>query len=332
MDGRTEFPAAVAVPPNCFVADARTARAATRALVRARGWRRLCTVILVPLAFVVAAGLEITRSSTNLGIRLLAAFVAALVVCLPIWICAFALAFAVNLRIMKRRFFNGAVWQTSFEPDAFVVCGPLQASRYSYDLVESVVVKGDFVVLRQRSNPLRFVYPRALIPDDALERLRHWERQHPGQTPARRRLATAALVLAVGLAAYLGATWTHREPPDYQSAAEIAVALHDHDINCAYEPIVPASRVRAASAGICTGDGYVVNIYVYATEADRFERLAELNSYWCRRGRRSGGWIAAHRWFLTVDRQSGGPTNADLRPITGGAFVPIECASHAQPV
>jgi hypothetical protein len=140
-------------------------------------------------------------------------------------------------------------------------------------------------------------------------------------------------VLAIGLAAYFGASWTHRDPPDYQSAAEIAVALHDHDIDCVYEPVVPESSVgAAASAGRCTGDGYVIHIYVYATEADRFQRLAELDAYWCRRGRRSGGWIAAHRWFLSIERQDGGPSHADLRPVTGGAFVPLECVDHAQSV
>jgi hypothetical protein len=69
------------------------------------------------------------------------------------------------------RVFPGAVLESGFGEDALVLRNPVSESRISYKAIRSVTPRGDFIFMRQHGVPLTSVFPRALFPREAIERI-----------------------------------------------------------------------------------------------------------------------------------------------------------------
>jgi hypothetical protein len=185
-------------------------------------------------------------------------------------------AVLLNLRVMHRRVPEGAVWQSGFEDHDFFVSGPLSSHRYSYELVRSVVTRGDFVFVL-RGNAAMLGYPRALFPDHELARLfDHASRQPRPKTRARTVIVLVACAVMLGVV--VARAPVHRDAPDYENAAAIAQARHAAEVRCSYRSLTGPAALHATSAGECTGDHFVVQMYVYdgAATAGSTGRLRSL--------------------------------------------------------
>ena len=318
---------ATAAPYQCrFVADAGTARAMTRALMTVRGVGRFWFGFVVVLAIGTTLFYDATDMRSGALDRLVTAAGRSVVLVVPVWCVVLAALYLLNLRVMQRRVPEGAVWQSGFEEHDFVVSGPLSSHRYSYQLVRSVIARGDFVFVQLRGNAAMRGYPRALFPDDELARLEHRSAQPGSKARARKAIVLVACVALLGFV--VASARVHRDAPDYENAAAIARALHADGIECSYQPLTGAGALRATSAGECTGDHFVVQMYVYATEQQRRDRQATFDRYWCGRGKVSaGGWLTGQRWLIGLAHGTGATTRdlPDLLGATGGDLEPPQC-------
>jgi len=326
--GRPVGPGAATDAPyqHRFVADAGTARAMTRALMSLRGVARFWFGFVVVLAIGTALSYDATDLTSGTLARLAAAVGRSFVLVVPVWTLVLALLYLLNLRVMHRRVPEGAVWQSGFEDHDFFVSGPLSSHRYSYELVRSVVTRGEFVFVQLRGNAAMLGYPRALFPGHELARLvDHASRQPRSKTRARTVIVLVACAVMLGFV--VARAPVHRDAPDYEDAAAIAQALHTAEIRCSYRSLTGAAALHATSAGECTGDHFVVQMYVYETEQQRQDRQAVFDHYWCGRGAVSGGWVTGRRWLIGLAHGTGATTRdlPDLLGATGGDFESPQC-------
>jgi hypothetical protein len=83
-----------------------------------------------------------------------------------------ALIYFGNRRNLARSARPGGVMRTGFGSDEFVTSNDLSSSRFSYRAVRSVDLYDGFVLIRYIGQPAVRVYPSALFPAGALERVR----------------------------------------------------------------------------------------------------------------------------------------------------------------
>jgi hypothetical protein len=129
----------------------------------------LLTLIYLCVAAILLSGMD---PDFRLWVRIVWAAIFALV---PLAILVAALAvmvYVMTLRNARTRLVVGSLLEAGFGPDALVVKNPLSESRIRYDGITSVRRRGEFVLLRQVGMPVTSVYPAALFPDDALDRIR----------------------------------------------------------------------------------------------------------------------------------------------------------------
>ena len=135
-----------------------------------------------------------------------------------------------------------------------------------------------------------------------------------------------AAVLGVGVLA-VRACGTDR--PEYNTASAIAVALNDGGIACTYAPTPPASSVPSVveSSGECTGVDFNVYLFVFRDADARKVSQAEAAEYWCSEGVVSGSYVAAGRWFVSMDVSSANDrlNMNDIADATGGERFPQAC-------
>lgn len=83
-----------------------------------------------------------------------------------------ALGLAGATRNMRTDLFEGARLGTRFDEESFVAMTPTQTLRKSYGDVRSIEPRGDLVTMQFHGGRGRVILPRALVPDDAVERVR----------------------------------------------------------------------------------------------------------------------------------------------------------------
>ena len=154
-----------------FVAEAGTASAMARAAVantfRSRSWWLTSTSVAAVLALFF---LTVTSARFSL-LKLVTAALYGIVVVSMVSVLGAVIIYVRTVRPMRFIVYAGAELQSGFGEDAFVVEGPQGMGRKSYTMVRSVVVRGDFVFVRFRDNPLVVLYPRELFPDEAVARV-----------------------------------------------------------------------------------------------------------------------------------------------------------------
>lgn len=102
-------------------------------------------------------------------------FWAAVLAVPPTVVLAVVIALIGYVRILRgsrAHLYDGAVLESGFGEDGFVLRNPLASSRIRYRALRAVRVRGQQVFLRQHGSPLWNVCPRELFPDDALDRMR----------------------------------------------------------------------------------------------------------------------------------------------------------------
>ena len=153
-----------------FVATAETKRQLASAFVaeRHRKWQLwlLYALVAVTLALLLLLGMD---ESFSIRVRLAWAVGVALAFTFVLAVLFATLAYVVTLRSARTRLFEGAVLESGFGSDDFVLRGELASSRISYRAVKSIKAHGDYVFLRQHGVPVVSVFPRALFPDEAIE-------------------------------------------------------------------------------------------------------------------------------------------------------------------
>ena len=88
-----------------------------------------------------------------------------------------AVVFAVSRSGARYLYGDGAVIETGFGEDEYVIRQGGAVSRIAYVSVEWVATRGAFVLIKVAGNRTYSMHPRELFPDDALERIRA-RRQH----------------------------------------------------------------------------------------------------------------------------------------------------------
>jgi hypothetical protein len=155
-----------------FVAGPDTGRKMARALVgHAHRMKRQWIVYLVFWALFTVVIVTSRDSSSSLGTRLFWAVVFALIPTVMLAAFFSALGYFRMARSARVRVFPGAVLESGFGEDALVLRNPLSESRIRYQAIKSVTPRGDFIFMRQHGVPMVGAFPRALFPDEAIERL-----------------------------------------------------------------------------------------------------------------------------------------------------------------
>jgi hypothetical protein len=138
----------------------------------------------------------------------------------------------------------------------------------------------------------------------------------------RRRLTCGSLVVV--LTACGGG-----DRPDYDDARAVASAVNGGGISCRYGPMAAEEAYGAESTGLCEGNDFVLRIYVYATEQEREERLQAARALACSEGLSIGSYVAAGRWFVTLDAPPTTDPDAvymsDIARATEGERIPQDC-------
>jgi hypothetical protein len=155
-----------------FVASPDTGRRMARALIgHAHRMRRQWIVyllILMLFTLIIVTGMD---SSDSLRKRLFWAIVFALVPTVLVGVFFSVLGYFRVARSAQVRVFPGAVLESGFGEDALVLRNPMSESRISYQAIRSVTPRGDFIFMRQHGVSLISVFPRALFPGEAIERM-----------------------------------------------------------------------------------------------------------------------------------------------------------------
>ena len=158
-----------------FVATDRTRRDLGRAFVgwlfvQPRIWLVL-DVLGTCLAVILFLGMDEERFST--GTRVVWSVIYALV--LTVVFAAFlgALAYVQTVRSARIRVHDGAVLESGFGERTLVLRNPVESSRQDYRTIRSIKARGDHVFIRRVGLAPVAVWPRALFPDEEIERVRH---------------------------------------------------------------------------------------------------------------------------------------------------------------
>jgi len=157
-----------------FVADEGTASAMTRAVLYRNGdpRRRLWLFPVLLLIAVVGLLLIVTGDGPWTTTDWVGAFVFVAVLLLVVLTgFLWGLACYMTRQNLRESAFSGALYQSRFERDAFVIAGPNMTTRYPYDSVHGVVEHDGFVIFVVRGSKAPRVLPAELFPESALRRL-----------------------------------------------------------------------------------------------------------------------------------------------------------------
>ncbi len=156
-----------------WVAQAHSARGATVALFRYGLTRRLLWVTLAATWLVLAALLAVTFDETyGLVSRALGAVVYATLTTAAVLVVVVVLSALANWRMMRQRLVPGTTWEVTATDESMDMCGPLAVRVcLPYQGIATVRLVGDWVLMRQQGSPMTSVWPRELIPDEALARM-----------------------------------------------------------------------------------------------------------------------------------------------------------------
>jgi hypothetical protein len=156
-----------------FVATDRTARELSRAFLgylftRPRTWLAL-DVVWMLCAVVLFTGMD---DRFSVGARVLAAILYAVPAMVVVMV---VLALAVHVRtarVARIRVHDGAVLESGFGEHTLVLRNPVESSRQDYRTIHSITARRDHVFIRRVGLTPVAVWPRALFPDDEVERIR----------------------------------------------------------------------------------------------------------------------------------------------------------------
>lgn len=165
-----------------FVATDRTRRDLARAFVR---WlfAQPRTLLILDVFWVCAAvilfvGMDEERFST--GTRVLWSVLYALVPTVALAVLLGALAYVQTVRGSRIRVHDGAVLESGFGEHTLVLRNPVESSRQDYRTIRSIKVHGDHVFIRRVGLAPVAIWPRALFPDEEIERVRRFAGSVPG--------------------------------------------------------------------------------------------------------------------------------------------------------
>jgi hypothetical protein len=99
------------------------------------------------------------------------AFVFALVATLTVAVFTATIHYFQMVRRSRLRWFSGAILESGFGEDEMAYRDVVESSRIAYAGITSVTARGDFVFMEQHGVPLVCVYPRELLPDEAIDRI-----------------------------------------------------------------------------------------------------------------------------------------------------------------
>jgi hypothetical protein len=104
--------------------------------------------------------------------RAVGATIWAVVTVLLVWTPLLAFACWRTTRNLRIRWYDGAVLESGFGPDAFVTRSPKIARRIRYDAVKSIKVSRKHVHIYMLGSIVALIWPRALFPDEDIARIR----------------------------------------------------------------------------------------------------------------------------------------------------------------
>lgn len=156
-----------------FVATDRTRRDLARAFVgwlfaQPRIWLVL-DVLWMCLGVILFLGMDEERFST--GTRVVWALVYALALTAVFAALLGALGYVQTVRGARIRVHDGAVLETGFGEHTLVLRNPVESSRQDYRTIRSIKVRGNHVFIRRVGVGPVAVWPRALFPDQEIDRV-----------------------------------------------------------------------------------------------------------------------------------------------------------------
>lgn len=165
-----------------FVATDRTRRDLARAFVgwlftQPRIWLVL-DVLWTCLAVILFLGMDAERFST--GTRVVWAAIYALVLTAAFAGLLGALGYVQTVRGARIRVHDGAVLESGFGEHTLVLRNPVESSRQDYRTIRSIKARGDHVFIRRVGLAPVAIWPRALFPDEEVERVRRSTSGRPG--------------------------------------------------------------------------------------------------------------------------------------------------------
>lgn len=129
-------------------------------------------VLWMCIAVILFAGMDDKRFS--LGTRLLWSLLYAIVPTLLVAAARGAMIYLRTLGAARIRVHDGAVLESGFGEHTLVLCNPVESSRQHYRTIRSITARGDHVFIRRAGLAPVAVWPRALFPDEEIERVRRF--------------------------------------------------------------------------------------------------------------------------------------------------------------
>lgn len=157
-----------------FVATDRTRRDLARAFVRwllvqPRIWLIL-DVFWMCTAVILFVGMDDQPFST--GTLVAASLLYALVPTTVLAALLGAIGYGSSVRGARIRVHDGAVLESGFGERTLVLRNPVESSRQGYRTIRSIKARGDHVFIRRVGLAPVAIWPRALFPDEEIERVR----------------------------------------------------------------------------------------------------------------------------------------------------------------
>ena len=120
-------------------------------------------------AVILFLGMDEERFST--GTRLVWSLLYALVPTIALAGLLGLLAYVHTVRAARIRVHDGALRESGFGEHTLVLRNPVESSRQSYRTIRSIKARGDHVFIRRVGIAPVAVWPRALFPDEEIERV-----------------------------------------------------------------------------------------------------------------------------------------------------------------
>ena len=124
---------------------------------------RTLTLFLSPALLLLVAVLLFIIAQPLLGLAFLG--IAVLLLLIPL------LVYVLTRRRLAREFPVGSVLRSGFGDETFVIAGPDSTATLRYDAFNPPRLRGDFVILRQRTTRQDSFYPAELFPEATRQRL-----------------------------------------------------------------------------------------------------------------------------------------------------------------
>jgi hypothetical protein len=158
-----------------LVATDRTRRELATAFLRwfvaqPRTWL-LVDLFWVFFALLLFSGMD---EGFSVGARVFWSLVFALVPTVLLVVLLGAMIYVRTLRGARLRVHAGAVLESGFGEHTLVLRNPVESSKQDYRTIRSITARGDHVFIRRVGPAPVAVWPRALFPDEEIERIRRF--------------------------------------------------------------------------------------------------------------------------------------------------------------